>query len=297
MEAKCPQVPKYPREMVDGTEIMANKFEEHGFDTPLVVKKDGKENLGLIVPNEKTTLQDVANIVGRDRPVKLIEVGTQNQLEGHTLGMFADYLAGYTPGAHKVLNMITLECSATPLSSHIQAPKVVRDMDWIDNVWPLERRARGDFPSVQKYCLSGMGESYTDFHVDFGGTSVWYHVISGCKRFFLVPPSTKNLRAYADWTRASSSEDTFFGDVVNKDYVPGAEGESGQSQIFQLDLMPGQTLMIPGAWIHAVYTPVDSLVFGGNFLHSGAIIRQLQVYEVEGRTRVGKPTASRTSRS
>ena len=37
--------------------------------------------------------------------------------------------------------------------------------------------------SVQKYCLSGMGESYTDFHVDFGGTSVWYHVISGCKRF------------------------------------------------------------------------------------------------------------------
>ena len=27
--------------------------------------------------------------------------------------MFADYLAGYTPGVHKVLNMITLECSAT----------------------------------------------------------------------------------------------------------------------------------------------------------------------------------------
>ena len=155
MEAKCPLVPKYPREMVDGTDITASKFEEHGFDTPLVVKQDGKENLGLIVPNEKTTLQDVANIVGRSHPVKLIEVGTQNQLEGHTLGMFADYLAGYTPGAHKVLNMITLECSATPLSSHIQAPKVVRDMDWIDNVWPLERRARGDFPSVRG-CTMGI---------------------------------------------------------------------------------------------------------------------------------------------
>ena len=107
----------------------------------------------------------------------------------------------------------------------------------------------------------------------------------------LVPPSTKNLRAYADWTRASSLDDTFFGDVVNKGYVP-AEGEAGESPIFQLDLMPGQTLMIPGAWIHAVYTPVDSLVFGGNFLHSGAIIRQLQVYEVEGRTRRARPTAS-----
>ena len=22
-------------------------------------------------------------------------------------------------------------------------------------------------------------DSYTDFHIDFGGTSVWYHVMSG----------------------------------------------------------------------------------------------------------------------
>ena len=24
-----------------------------------------------------------------------------------------------------------------------------------------------------------MARSYTDFHIDFGGTSVWYHVLSG----------------------------------------------------------------------------------------------------------------------
>ena len=29
----------------------------------------------------------------------------------------------------------------------------------------------------------------------------------------------------------------------------------------------GDTFMIPTGWIHAVYTPADSLVFGGNFLH------------------------------
>lgn len=41
--------------------------------------------------------------------------------------------------------------------------------------WPFQRRARGaDYPRVQKYVLAGMGGSYTDFHVDFGGTSVWY---------------------------------------------------------------------------------------------------------------------------
>ena len=32
-------------------------------------------------------------------------------------------------------------------------------------------------PCVQKYCLMSVKDSYTDFHVDFGGTSVWYHVL------------------------------------------------------------------------------------------------------------------------
>ena len=31
---------------------------------------------------------------------------------------------------------------------------------------------------------------------------------------------------------------------------------------------PGDTLVIPSGWIHAVYTPADSMVFGGNFLCS-----------------------------
>lgn len=41
----------------------------------------------------------------------------------------------------------------------------------------------------------------------------------------------------------------------------------------------------PG-WIHAVYTPVDSLVFGGNILHSFNVPMQLRIYEIEDRTRV-----------
>jgi hypothetical protein len=289
------EIPKYPAESVISVE--ASQFVERGFDKPIIVGDTARDALGLTVPGQKTTLNDVANIVGRDLPVKLIEVGTQSQFEGHTIGQFADYLEGYRAGAHKVLNMITLECSATPLSSHIQAPEAVREVDWIDQVWPLERRARGDYPSVQKYCLSGMAESYTDFHVDFGGTSVWYHVISGRKRFYLVPPTTTNLLAYAEWTKSSAAEDVFFGDTLleahkQQDNTSSSSSGSGDAssspQMFQIDLLPGQTLMIPSAWIHAVYTPEDSLVFGGNFLHSGAILRQLQVFEVETRTRVGR---------
>ena len=39
-------------------------------------------------------------------------------------------------------------------------------------------------------------------------------------------------------------------------------------------------------WIHAVYTSADSIVFGGNFLHSYAIEKQLQVAHIEDVTHV-----------
>ncbi len=32
-------------------------------------------------------------------------------------------------------------------------------------------------PEVAKYCLMSPQSSYTDFHVDFGGSSVWYSVV------------------------------------------------------------------------------------------------------------------------
>lgn len=48
----------------------------------------------------------------------------------------------------------------------------------------------------------------------------------------------------------------------------------------------------PG-WIHAVYTPVDSLVFGGNILHSFNVPMQLRIYEIEDRTRVRRLPALR----
>lgn len=46
-------------------------------------------------------------------------------------------------------------------------------------MWPddLPENAVYAKPQVSKYCLMGVKNSYTDFHVDFGGTSVWYHVL------------------------------------------------------------------------------------------------------------------------
>lgn len=62
-------------------------------------------------------------------------------------------------------------------------------MDWVDCVWPkhLKEQQTEDklgqmkYPKVQKYCLMSVKGCYTDFHVDFGGTSVWYHILKGSK--------------------------------------------------------------------------------------------------------------------
>ena len=99
--------------------------------------------------------------------------------------------------------------------------------------------------------------------------------LAGERSFFLVPPTSANLFAYEKWTCSANQDSTFFGDLV-------------PNQCFYIDLCAGQTMMIPSVWIHSVYTPEDSLVFGGNFLHSYSIYRQLQAHSIEDRTRVNK---------
>ncbi|KAL6046274.1 Lysine-specific demethylase 2A [Balamuthia mandrillaris] len=127
------------------------------------------------------------------------------------------------------------------------------------------------YPKVQYYCLMSVQGSYTDFHIDFGGSSVWYHILWGSKIFFLMEPTEHNLQAYEDWLSSPNQHDVFLGDKTSKCY--------------RLHLQAGNTLFIPSGWIHAVYTPEDSLVFGGNFLHGYHIDMQLKVRGIEERTR------------
>jgi len=68
--------------------------------------------------------------------------------------------------------------------------------------------------------------------------------------------------------------------VVGLEVVPG--------QCFQVDVGSGETFLFPSGWIHAVYTPEDALVFGGNFLTTASIGLQLQVFEIEDRTRLAE---------
>lgn len=90
--------------------------------------------------------------------------------------------------------------------------------------------------------------------------------------FWLIPPTEHNLDLYERWVLSGKQSDIFFGDTVEK--------------CARIVLHEGNTFFIPTAWIHAVYTPLDSLVFGGNFLHSYGIDKQLKIAQVEDSTKV-----------
>lgn len=78
---------------------------------------------------------------------------------------------------HSIPNQLTSALHPFParLSNLVETPKIVRKLSWVENLWPEE--CIFERPNVQKYCLMSVRDSYTDFHIDFGGTSVWYHVL------------------------------------------------------------------------------------------------------------------------
>lgn len=118
-----------------------------------------------------------------------------------------------------------------------------------------------------------MPESYTDFHLDFSGTSVWYHVLTGSKRFYFVKPTKENLEIYKYLEKADTKHEVFFSDVIRDD-------------TYEIALEQGDTLLLPTGYIHAVYTPDRSLVFGGNFLSSFRADMQIQIYQMEEELKV-----------
>ncbi|XP_052753044.1 histone lysine demethylase PHF8-like isoform X2 [Galleria mellonella] len=248
---------------------------DDGFNRPIIFHTP--EGLDLKVPNPATfTVRSVLRFCGAQLEVEVIDVRKQSTLR-MPLGDFVDYFE--TPPEHrdeKALNVLSLEFSDTNLAPLVEPPALARRLDWAARAVPGAAAERPR-PAVQKYCLMSAAGSYTDFHLDFGGTTVWYHVLHGQKIFYLVPPTATNLALYQQWSAANNQNERFFGDMV--EWYGTAE------------LQAGQTLFIPSGWIHAVLTPCDSLVFGGNFLHSYAIEMQLQVYEIE--RRVETPTMFR----
>ncbi|KAF9954170.1 JmjC domain-containing histone demethylation protein 1 [Mortierella alpina] len=279
---------------VQGKDMTLDWMRATGFKTPVIVKgdrtdtngssersskrngenedKEGEagEGLEMKMPPKTLTVDDVRDAVGEDTAVEVIDVATQSELPDWNMGLWADYFK--TEPKERVYNVISLEISGSSLADKVQRPRVVRDLDWIDNFWPEKLRAK-EFPKVQLYCLMSVKDSFTDFHIDFAGSSVFYHILSGSKTFYFVEPTSTHLRKYAKWSSSADQSTTFFGDEVS-------------GKCTKVELQQGDTMLIPAGWIHAVYTPSSSVVIGGNFVHSLHIPMQYRVADIEIETNV-----------
>ncbi|KAL3076145.1 hypothetical protein niasHS_013692 [Heterodera schachtii] len=248
-----------------------------------ILFKESPEKLGMRMPNPKEfSIMNVLDLVGDTRQIEVFDVYTQKG-KNMRLKDFVKYFNQRPSKRKNLLNSLSLEFSDTKLSEMVTAPAFVRDLDWIDNVWPSELLARQKnlkqsawaqknefsiYPKVQKYCIMSVKKCFTDFHIDFGGTSVWYHVLKGEKVFWLIEPTEDNLKLYEKWMLAGNDDTRFLGKLT---------------KCTRVRLRQGQTMIIPAGWIHSVYTPVDSLVFGGNFLHNYSIPMQIHISHLEDR--------------
>ena len=197
-------------EVVEGSVLTAEWAKQTGFRQPVISLKP--QGLNMSMPSSTLSVRDVAESVGLDRKVNVIQVNTQEELM-MTMGEWAAYFEQSPQVRKQILNVISLEISSSPLGKSIVRPQIVRDLDWIDNVWPVDLKPI-EYPQVQCYCLMSVKNSYTDFHVDFGGTSVFYHVLSGEKIFYFVEPTKVNLKKYKNWSSSPDQSSRFLGDEV-----------------------------------------------------------------------------------
>ncbi|KAJ5988188.1 hypothetical protein N7481_003398 [Penicillium waksmanii] len=231
----------------------------------------GQDQLDMVIP-KGLTVRAVAELYGPEERVEVIDVKSQQGEDKRwNMQKWADYYESNEPNK-PVRNVISLEVSQSRLGRLIKRPKIVRDLDLQDAVWPKELQEIGDFPKVQFYCLMSVADCYTDFHIDFGGSSVYYHILKGKKTFFFIPPKDRHLKKYEEWCNSPAQDSIFLG--------------SQTKECYRVDLSEGDTMLIPSGWIHAVWTPENSLVIGGNFLTRLNYGMQIKVLNIEKETKV-----------
>lgn len=121
----------------------------------------------------------------------MVDVATQSSSQW-TLSRWADYFVKASDPDYtgKVYNVISLEITGTPLAKRVRPPRIVREIDWVDNCWHFAPKGKGNtanddvdpepklevqtngseppkgkaplqWPKVQLYCLMGIRGSWT----------------------------------------------------------------------------------------------------------------------------------------
>lgn len=269
-------------DILDSDELTKEYVLGTGLPKPVLVPLVGKE-AGMTLPcNRKdVTVEWIAEKVGEGEPVEVMDVlSQQSESPGWNLGQWKRYF--YMREKDRIRNVISLEVSDVEgLGDAFVRPKMVRDLDLVDKVW-LQNGTDEERPKVTTYCLMSIAGSYTDFHIDFSGTPVYYTVCHGSKTFLMYPPTDENLELYTSWCKEPQQNFTWFGTYSKRLRGKKLSPTGG----FKVNLREGDLFIIPSGWIHSVHTPQDSVIIGGNYLTLRDIPMHLKIYSIEKATGV-----------
>ena len=258
-----------------------------GFDKPYLLQGCNEQRLETY--RRMNSVEYIRDQLGPHVEVRTIDVKTQNDGPKLSLDDWCQYWKYKTESqalgeasllppprhAKRQLNVVSLSLANSPLEKELEAPGIVQHSDLVRLFWPKDTVETK--PKAELYALMSPAKCYTDWHIDFGGSSVWYNVVRGKKYFALAPPTEHNLKSFAAWANSSRQEKVNLL-VYLKDPV-----------LYELEA--GETMIIPGGWPHAVYTPSDSIAVGGNFLHPFNLNLQLEIWKLEDA--IGVPMSCR----
>lgn len=257
-----------------------------GLDRPVLIPDvdDGESGMELPCPRDNISVAYIAEKTGGEEKVEVMDVlSQQSESPGWNLAQWRKYFYTNAPDRDRIRNVISLEVSdVKELGETFVRPAMVRQLDLVDKVWCDTDGNDQQRPKVTVYCLMSVAGSYTDFHIDFSGTPVYYTVCLGTKTFLMYPPTEHNLLLYKSWCQEPQQNFTWFGEYTKKINGKKVKPHDG----FKVNLHKGDLFIIPSGWIHSVHTPKDAVIIGGNYLTLRDIPMHLNIYNIERDTRV-----------
>uniref|UniRef100_A0AC34Q3N5 JmjC domain-containing protein n=1 Tax=Panagrolaimus sp. JU765 TaxID=591449 RepID=A0AC34Q3N5_9BILA len=118
-------------------------------------------------------------------------------------------------------------------------------------------------------CLQfSMAGGYVDFMV--AEKNFWYYVHGGKRQFYVIRPKKDNQELYEKWLSDEKKTSTFFGRYGEKD---------GMVQ-YIINVMPGETIMIPAGSIYAYFSSEESIVISGSFYNIFNVVDQIRANNI-----------------
>lgn len=262
-----------------GQQLSVKELVISGFDKPILIET--KDGLEVITP-PGFSLDTLQSHYPDNPSVEAIEVTRQVKVTLKLKALLTHYTI-FNSGRTDVFTA-KLDLAERPsLGDHFSPPRIVRKLSWVDQYWPNVPFK----PLLSKYLFLSMENAFTDFHIDLGGASAWYHVLQGEQVFYLIEPTRENLARFERWLRpGSGSSDS---DSTTSPTTTTTSGPketmlfaTTSERTYRSRVQAGETIFIPNGWIYAVLSPVDSITFGGFFLHSLSIAQQLAINDFLG---------------